>query len=141
MGDQTHDFRSTDIRRSMDVFGLDGDRIGTVLRVRPGPTSGNNIPDNLPFTPDIRIFDGESIGPAPTRAIGNFGPATQAPEHRYGASARSGEPLGTGEMHVGTLLTLFRRRWISLDEVQTVSMERVILRKPASYYLGESPAS
>lgn len=136
MADQTHDFRSTDIRRSMDVYGLDGAWIGTVLQVRLGEKSGDNGPDNPPFTPDTRVFDGESLGPAPTRAVGNFGPATQAPEHRYGASTRTGEPLGTGEMRVGTLFTMFGRRWISLDEVQTVSMERVILRKPASHYRG-----
>lgn len=135
MASQTHDFRSTDIRRSMDVFGLDGNWIGTVLRVRHGPTSGDNVPDNPPFTPDRRVFDGESLGPAPTRSVGNFGPATQAPEHRYGADARAGKPLGAGTMRVATWNGLFGRRWISLDEVQTVSMERVILRRSASHYL------
>jgi hypothetical protein len=135
MNHQTHGFWSTDIRRNMDVFGLDGGRIGTVIRVNSDPVARNVMPDNPPFTPDIREFDGEATGPAPTRAVGNRGPATQAPEHRYGTASMSGDPLGNGSVQVGTWYGFFGRRWISLDEVQTVSMERVVLRKPASFYL------
>jgi hypothetical protein len=135
MNHQTHSFRSTDIRRNMDVFGLDGQRIGTVIRVSADHTARTSVPDNPPFTPDVREFDGEATGPAPTRSVGNAGPATQAPEHRYGAATTSGESLGNGSFQVGTWYGLFGRRWISLDEVQTVSLERVVLRRTASFYL------
>ena len=133
---QTHGFRSPEIRRSMDVFGLDGEKVGTIIWVIHGPEAASNIPENPPFTPEIRAFDGESLGPAPTREVGNFGPATQTPEHRYGADTTTGEPLGAGAILVGTWYGLFGRRRIALDEVQTVSMERVILRRAARYYLG-----
>lgn len=129
-------FRSSDIRPGMDVFSLDGVQIGTVIQTLSGPetpgSNGSNLHD--PGAPICRRFDGESTGPAPTRDVGNFGPATQSPETGYATGAEYGDPLGNGEMLVGTLFGRFRRRRISLDEVQTISMERVVLRQRASAY-------
>jgi hypothetical protein len=48
--------------------------------------------------------------------------------------ALHGDSLGNGSMVIATLLGMFGRRTIPLDEVQTVSMERVVLRHPASHY-------
>jgi hypothetical protein len=127
-------FRTSEIRRFMDVFGLDGEKLGTVIRV----TAGNRPPspdrERVPGKPAHRAFDGESTGPAPTRQVGNFGPATQSPENGYGVTATGGDELGDGAMQIGTFYGWFRRKWIPLSEVQTVSMERVVLRKTATHY-------
>lgn len=127
-------FRSSDIRPGMDVFSLDGVQIGSIIQVLSGSESsgGNGLrPAGVPV---CRRFDGESTGPAPTRDVGNFGPATQSPENRYATGPEHGTSLGNGEMLVGTLFARFRRRRISLDEVQTISMERVVLRQRAPAY-------
>jgi hypothetical protein len=127
-------FRTGEIRRSMDVFSLDGEKIGTVIRVLAGPEPPSSEEASVPGKPQEREFDGEAIGPAPTRAAGNFGPATQSPEHGYGVKATGGESLGDGAMLIGTVYGMFFRKWIPLREVQTVSMERIVLRRLASEY-------
>ena len=126
---RSSEFRTTELRPGMDVFRLDGGHIGTVIRVLPGPEhSVAGDPDHSE-APEHRQFDGESSGPAPTREVGNFGPETQAPENFYGSRTVYGESLGQGEIVVGTFLGMFRRRRISFEQIQTVSMERVILRQ------------
>jgi hypothetical protein len=127
-------FRTSEIRRGMDVFGLDGGKLGTVIRVVSGPAPDNSATGDVPGKPEQRMFDGEAIGPAPTRELGNFGPATQSPENRYGSVALGGDPLGVGAIQIGTFYSWFGRKWIPLSEVQTVSMERVVLRKAANEY-------
>jgi hypothetical protein len=127
-------FRTSEIRPRMDVFGLDGVRLGTITKVVPGSVQAPSAGTDLSGTEGVRTFDGEATGPAPTRSVGNFGPETQAPERRYGANVTAGEPLGAGEIEIGTVFGMFWRRRIPLDEVQTVSLERVVLRKRASEY-------
>jgi hypothetical protein len=127
-------FRTSEIRRGMDAFGIDGQKIGMVIQVVPGHVPETEGDGTVPGKPEQRMFDGEAIGPAPTRELGNFGPATQSPENRYGSTAIGGDPLGTGSIQIGTMYSWFGRIWIPLEEVQTVSMERVVLRKAAAEY-------
>ena len=127
-------FRTSDIRRKMDVYSLDGVLLGTVTRVFPGSAIATGADTNLTGTPEARAFDGEAIGPAPTRVVGNPGPATQSPENAYATRAGTGDGLGSGEIEIATFAGLFRRRRLPLSEVQTVSLERVVLRQPASAY-------
>jgi hypothetical protein len=126
-------FRTGEIRPHMDVFTLDGERLGMVIRVIPG--------EELPEVERVTTralqrseIDGEQLGPAPTRDVGNTGPTVQSPDNQYGTNALHGDSLGNGSMVIATLLGMFGRRTIPLDEVQTVSMERVVLRHPASHY-------
>jgi hypothetical protein len=128
-------FRTSEIRRKMDVYSLDGVLLGSVTRIFPGNRSIDESGTNLSGTPDQREFDGESIGPAPTRSVGNPGPATQSPETFYATSAKTGEALGDGEIEIGTFMGMFLCRRIPLAEVQTVSLERIVLRQSASAYL------
>ncbi len=127
-------FRTSDIRRKMDVYTLDGVHLGTVTRVFPGDISAPVAGSGLAGTAGAREFDGEAIGPAPTRSVGNPGPGTQSPENAYGTRAHSGDGLGNGEIEIATIAGLFGRRRLPLSEVQTVALERVVLRQPASAY-------
>lgn len=128
-------YRSSEIRPRMDVFTFDGIRLGSIIRVKPGHIPDQ--PDNLSANPDATErsdVDGEALGPAPTREVGNFGPASQSPDNRYGTATGDSELLGNGCMQIGTILGMFGRRWVPIDDVQTVSMERVVLRRLASHY-------
>ena len=80
-------------------------------------------------------FSGESLGPMPTAPLGNWGPTEQSAARRYATvGGRVGHPLGGGRILVRRWLvgldprTLWpRARWLPLDLVQTVSLERVVL--------------
>jgi hypothetical protein len=126
-------YRSSEIRPGMDVFTFDGVRLGSIIRVNAGPERAGNAAEITSIWQRSEV-DGESLGPAPTRDVGNFGPTTQSPDNRYATGVQSGDPLGEGQMQLGTILGMFGRRWLPLDDVQTVSMERVVLRHLASHY-------
>ncbi|MCZ7575324.1 MAG: hypothetical protein M5U01_42785 [Ardenticatenaceae bacterium] len=119
------DFR--DIRPSMDVYTLDNVYLGTVLGLIPGlPTSGGDqVPREARQSSEI---NGEMLGPMPTRSIGNRGPHTQSAHELYAVKLNTARPIGMGAIRVGRWWGLVGRRTIPLDAVQTVSLERVVLR-------------
>ncbi len=122
-----------DIRRGMDVYTLDNAYLGSIVRVEPGPAGR----DRAAAPPaESSVLSGEALGPMPTAAIGNRGPREQSAANAYAIEGPStGHPLGAGRFRVrrwlarldpGTLIP--RSRWIPLELVQTVSLERVVLR-------------
>ena len=120
-------FNRHDIRRTMDVYTCDNVYLGTVLAVTAGvPVHPQK--NAAPPSDQTSEFNGELLGPMPTMAIGNLGPVNQGAQGGYATVADSPDVLGTGSLVVGKWWGL-RGRWvISLDVVQTVSFERVILR-------------
>jgi hypothetical protein len=120
-------FDRGDIRPSMDVYTLDNSYLGTVLRIHANPITAADeqvAPDALQSS-DV---SGELLGPVPTLPIGNRGPRTQSAGNRYATQPDAAEPIGRGTIEVGKWWGMFGRRTISLDDVQTVSLERVVLR-------------
>ncbi len=123
------DFDPRDIRQAMDVYTADNVYLGTVLR-----TSGvSQRPELHPASmlggvEDPQQLDGEMLGPASTQRLGNRGPQTQTSRTRYASAPDSAQTLVPGTIEVGKWWGLLGRRRISMDYVQTVSMERVILR-------------
>jgi len=120
-------FDRRDIRPSMDVYTLDNAYLGTVLAVVPEPapqaTESTPAPDR-----ETSAISGESLGPMPTQRVGNAGPRTQSARAQYAAQPDDAERLGHGAITVGKWWGLAARRTIPLDAVQTVSLERVVLK-------------
>lgn len=120
-------FDHRDIRRAMDVYTRDNVYLGVVRRIRRGapPPPEERVDESARQSSAV---DGESLGPMPTRAVGNPGPRSQAAGARYAVVPDGAEPLGDGALEVGRLRELVGRRTIPLGLVQSVSFERVILR-------------
>lgn len=128
-GNETYTYLESDIRPWMDVYTIDGEWLGAVLRVHPGDTSDST--SGAPFAPHEPASqpDGESIGPMPTQRYGNSGPARQSPAQHYATDRIDTPSIGTdAQLFIGKYFGLTERRTIPLDAVQTVAMERIILR-------------
>ena len=124
-------FDRRDIRPNMDVYTKDNVYLGTVLRVMPGvqlPKSsaeGSHVPDtNL----EGSTVSGELMGPMPTQTIGNTGPLRQAARERYASTPDQASLLGQGMLTVGKWYGLLGKHDIPFGAIQTVSLERVVLR-------------
>lgn len=121
-------FSRSDIRPAMDVYTLDNAYLGAVLAVSSGPPS----PERERVFDDARqsgTSNGEQLGPMPTQQIGNPGPANQSARSLYATTVQTDRgSLGQGTLEVGRWFGLVGRRTIPLDAVQTVSLERVILK-------------
>lgn len=128
-------FDDRDVRRGMDVFTLDGVYLGWVLLIRALRQARVSDARLDPAEPS-GAQGGEALGPMPTARLGNRGPATQAAHRGYAARPdRRSASLGPGELLVVRtpigldfrhLLPRLRR--IPLDQIQTVSLERITLR-------------
>lgn len=119
-------FDSRDIRRAMDVYTLDNTYLGTVLSVRGEPASPMRA-----VKPDPTLSsttNGELFGPMPTQTLGNPGPTSQSASAGYATLPDDARPIARGTLDVGDWWGLKRRRTIPLEAVQTVSLERVVLR-------------
>jgi hypothetical protein len=74
-------------------------------------------------------INGEMLGPMPTEPIGNPGPVNQSAAALYGVETPGLRQIGRGWLEVGRWWGL-RGRWnIPMSDVQTVSLERVMLRR------------
>lgn len=118
-------FDRRDIRTSMDVYTADNDYLGTVLRVLDGPLEPHG--QSLPAPGESSRVSGELLGPMPTLAVGNGAALKQGAAAHYGAMPDS-EPIGAGIIVVGRWWGLRNRRFIPLQDVQTVSLERIVVR-------------
>jgi hypothetical protein len=117
----------------MEVFTFDGERLGTVLLIETGD-AGPEGGELLPSVRQESEIDGESLGPAPTQAFGNTGPIAQSARNRYAARPPGPRAPGVRSFLVGDWHGLLNRRRIPVDDVQTVSMERIILRRRIREY-------
>jgi hypothetical protein len=127
-----------DVRPGMDVYTLDNVYLGSVVQVEPGPQSK---PRSVEATsaPGSTV-SGEALGPMPTAPLGNRGPISQSAASAYGTEGASEAiALGKGRLRMRLWLVnlsprtfIPRTRWIPLDLVQTVSLERVVLRVTGS---------
>ena len=133
IGERLVSLDDRDIRPGMDVYTLEDVYLGAVARVESGPTR----PTASEETPtEASAVSGESLGPMPTASIGNRGPSEQSASRAYATGGSSvGRPLGAARFRVRRWLvrldpaTLIpRSRWIPIELVQSVSLERVILR-------------
>lgn len=120
-------FDFADIRPSMDVYTLDNVYLGTVLDIMPGPHAADSelVPESARQSSEI---SGEMLGPMPTTPLGNRGPGTQSAREQYAVKPDDTRPIGRGAITVGKWWGLVGRRTIPLDAVQTVSLERVVLK-------------
>lgn len=122
-------FDCRDIRVWMDVYSCDQVYLGTVLKIRRGsPRIQERI---LPTALQTSSVSGERLGPMPTQPIGNLAPRIQSASAGY-ATTPDAEPLGAGELVVGKWWGLLERRVIPIADVQTVSLERVVLTRRAA---------
>ncbi|HEX9373775.1 MAG TPA: hypothetical protein VF897_22370 [Roseiflexaceae bacterium] len=121
-------FDSRDIRRAMDVYTRDNVYLGTVLDVVPDPASV--VEEQVAATAlQHSIVSGELLGPAPTQPIGNHASRAQSASELYATAPDAAQPLGRGTIVVGRWWGLAGKRTIPIDDVQTVSLERVVLKK------------
>ena len=122
-------FDLADIRPGMDVYTLDNIYLGSVLEVRPGPVdraAREPVPDGARQSSAV---SGELLGPAPTAPLGNPGPTTQSAANDYAVRPADARPIGQGAIRVGRWWGLRGARVIPAAEIQTVSLERVMLRR------------
>ena len=121
-------FDRRDIRPAMDVYTRDNVYLGTVLAVTPGPQdqAGELIAADAR---QASAVNGELLGPMPTQTIGNHGPITQSARAGYATEPDAAQPLGNGALVAGKWWGLIGKRTIPLDDVQSVSLERVILKR------------
>ncbi len=120
-------FNRHDIRRSMDVYTCDNIYMGTVLSVTAG-SPANPGERSAPEPAEASEVSGELLGPMPTLPVGNLGPVNQGARAGYATGAGSPDVPGPGSLTAGKWWGLLGRYVIPLDAVQTVSLERVILR-------------
>ena len=119
-------FDRRDIRTAMDVYTLDNIYLGTVLGITSGPA---RTQERMPEAArQSSIVNGELLGPMPTQPIGNLASLKQSAKADYGTTPDA-EPVGAGVLVIGRWWGLVGRRVISLEDVQTVSLERVVLRQ------------
>lgn len=126
-------FDSRDIRPMMDVYTKDNLYLGSVLAMTPGtlPTNGKHGVERAHAAHkhvEGSDFSGEMLGPVPTQTIGNTGPIVQSARANYASQPDDAILLGHGSITVGKWYGLLGRHTIPLDAVQTVSLERVVLR-------------
>ncbi len=130
-------FDTRDIRRSMDVYTHDNVYLGTVLEIIPCPNprvGGDQVEtppgEEAPVPPQQRSeIDGEMFGPMPTQTIGNKGPSRQSARAGYAVHPDDAKLIGSGSIRVGKWWGLLSSRTIPIEDVQTVSIERVVLRR------------
>ena len=118
-------FDQRDIHVAMDVYTGDNHYLGTVLKVIAEPAQPQ-VP-MPPTLPEASLVNGELLGPMPTLPIGNAAALKQGAAAGYG-TAPDAPPLGNGVIVVGRWLGLRGRRTIPLQDVQTVSLERIVLK-------------
>lgn len=119
-------FDRSDIRKAMDVYTADNVYLGTVLKIVAAPVHDEQ---RSPTIPQQSAISGELLGPMPTLPIGNRAAELQSASHAYGSAPDQAQPLGHGQIIVGSWWGLVGRRTIPLDQVQTVSLERIVLRQ------------
>ena len=112
----------------MDVYTRDNVYLGTVIKVVQGPQmpAGELVDAGARQTSAV---NGELLGPMPTQTIGNPGPSTQSARAGYATDPDAAQPLGKGTLVAGKWWGLIGKRTIPLDDVQSVSLERVILKQ------------
>lgn len=122
-------FDVRDIRKTMDVYTLDNEYLGTVLRIIAGPSY---IQGQARSTEQqTSVVSGELLGPMPTQQLGNQAPLRQSASTDY-ATTPDATPIGAGSLVVGRWWGLVQQRVIPLADVQTVSFERVVLKQRKS---------
>ena len=119
-------FDYRDIRTTMDVYTLDNGYLGTVLSIQGGPPLAHK--QILTTARQGSGVSGELLGPMPTQPIGNLASLQQSAGANY-ATAEDTMPIGAGAIVVGRWWGLAGRRVIPLADVQTVSLERVVLKQ------------
>lgn len=126
-------FRPSEIRRLMDVYSFDSIYLGSVLWIRAdgAPAGSPEFPKSLRQASRI---GGEELGPAPTQPVGNPGPVTQSARRRFGIGEPDQPAVGNGSMIVGHAFGLMGVKRIPLDDIQTVALERIVLRNTAEHY-------
>ncbi len=120
-------FDTRDIRLYMDVYTADNVFLGEVRRITPRPTTvvDEQVGESAQQASKI---SGELLGPMPTEPIGNPAPRAQSAKELYAVRPDDAQRLGQGSITVGKWSGLIGRRTIPLQDVQTVSLEKVVLR-------------
>jgi hypothetical protein len=121
-------FSTGEIRRHMDVYTFDAQYIGSVLWIR-SDTSENRTPELDPAVLEFSEIDGEAFGPAPTQSVGNRGPVKQSARQGYATQAIASATHDQGELIVGKYFGLLGLRRVPIEDIQTVALERIVLRK------------
>lgn len=130
-------FDTRDIRPSMDVYTNDNVYLGTVIRVIPD-SGGRVVGDQAETPAEEQVaapaqqwseVDGEMLGPMPTQTLGNKGPSKQSARAGYAVERDDATLIGRGSIQVGKWWGLLGSRTIAIEDVQTVSIERVVLSR------------
>lgn len=121
-------FDRRDIRKTMDVYSYDNVYLGTVLVITEGPA--RRVKHSIASDPSSYV-NGELLGPMPTQPIGSEASMRQGAGAHYGIAADAA-PIGAGSIVVGRCWGLRQRRIVALDDVQCVSLERIVLKQRAA---------
>ncbi|MGE3272769.1 MAG: hypothetical protein AB7P40_28790 [Chloroflexota bacterium] len=137
-------FGTSDLRRGQDVFSADGVYLGAVVWVttRPmNPPYATHEPAEVSRA-SSRLFSGEALGPMPTAALGNSGPARQNRAAAYSTHRvvpTHGRHSSPAELLVFRWLVALnwdtarpRLLRVPVSLVQNVSHERIVLTKSAA---------
>jgi hypothetical protein len=126
-------FDVRDLHRPLDVFTRDEVHLGTIVKIMPadGAASGpgTGVEQVQPAAQQKSHVSGELLGPMPTAPLGNPGPAAQSAARGYRAEPDDARTLAGGSMVVGRWWGLVGRRTIRLDQIMSLSLERVILKQ------------
>lgn len=126
-------FDTRDLYRPLDVFTRDEVFLGSILKIVPtdGPpdASGAGVEQVWPAARQTSHVSGELLGPMPTAPLGNPGPAAQSAARGYRAAPDDARTFAGGTMLVGRWWGLVGRRTIRLDQIMSLSLERVILKQ------------
>jgi len=118
-------FSRGELRRGLDVYTVDGVYLGTIRAVLEGPPA---LEEPSPTGAELPGSDGEALGPMPTQALGNRAPRVQSPAGAY-ATRPAPASLGLGAIVVGR--GWWGCRTVPVDDILTVALERVVLRRRA----------
>lgn len=131
---------SLPIRRGMDVYSAyQNQYLGSVIKVkhgachRPGAAEPHTTQRVEQPTHDhtARRSLGEDLGPFPTRAVGNTGPAQQAAGQHYATMRRDALPevvyFVVRISRPGVLNPFGQKLYIPVSAILSLSMERIVV--------------
>lgn len=122
-------FDPRDIRASMDVYTADHIYLGSVLYPPDSrPRTHDNVESVIGVEGQPSEVSGELLGPKSTSGLGNTGPVVQSSQRLYATGPDDHRVLVEGTFTVGKWWGLVGRRRIHLNQVQSVSMDNVILQ-------------
>ena len=138
-------FDTRDLHRRLDVFARDDVYLGTIVKIvaadRPAMRPDASGEQEAPAARHPSRVSGELLGPMPTASLGNPGPLSQSAAGGYRTEPDGARSLVGGSIVVGRWWGLVGRRTIRLDQILSLSLERVILKQTYEEIRADRPGA